>query len=98
MKRNLSIKFHPEGSSSEREMNFPKIFWISLDVAPAKTNQGGATGLIYGSLTANKSDLYVLATPNSKIPQDLANTNNCLTKLNHSKTTPCCNHHNKSTI
>ena len=66
MKRNLSIKFHPEGSSSEIVLNFPKIYWTSSDVAPAKTNQGGATGLIYGSLTANKSDLYVLATPNSK--------------------------------
>ncbi len=41
MKRNLSIKFHPEGSLSERVLNFPKIFWISSDVAPAKTNQGG---------------------------------------------------------
>ena len=86
MKRNLSIKFHPEGSSSEIVLNFPKIFGSS-DVAPAKTYQG-ATGLIYGSLTANKNDLYVLATPNSKIPQDLANTNNCLTNLNNSKTTP----------
>ena len=66
MKRNLSIKFHPEGSSSEIVMNFPKIYWIPSDVAPAKTYQGGATGLIYGSLTANKNDLYVLATPNSK--------------------------------
>ena len=75
-------------------LNFPKIIWTSSDVAPAKTNQGGATGLIYGSLTANKSELYVLSTPNSKIPQNSANTNNCLTKLNNSKTTPCCNHHN----
>ena len=66
MKRNLSIKFHPEGSSSEIVMNFPKIYWIPSDVAPAKTYHGGATGLIYGSLTANKNDLYVLATPNSK--------------------------------
>ena len=66
MKRNLSIKFHPEGSSSEIVMNFPKIYWIPSNVAPAKTYQGGATGLIYGSLTANKNDLYVLATPNSK--------------------------------
>ena len=79
-------------------MNFPKIFWTPSDVAPAKTNQGGATGLIYGSLTANKSELYVLSTPNSKIPQDQANTINCLTNLNNSKTPPCCNHHNKSTI
>ena len=75
-------------------MNFPKIYWIPSNVAPAKTYQGGATGLIYGSLTANKSDLYVLTTPNSKIPQDSAITNNCLTNLNHSKTIPCCNHHN----
>ena len=86
MKRNLSIKFHPEGSSSE-SVEFSQNFWTPSDVAPAKTYQGG-TGLIYGSLTANKNDLYVLATPNSKIPQDLANTNNCLTNLNNSKTTP----------
>ena len=26
----------------------------------------GGTGLIYGSLTANKNDLYLLSTPNSK--------------------------------
>lgn len=67
MKRNLSIKFHREGSSSEIVLNFPKIYWTSSDVAPAKTNQGGGgTDLIYGSLTANKNDLYVLSTPNSK--------------------------------
>ena len=59
-------QIYPEDSSSERVLNFPKIYWIPSDVAPAKTYQGGATGLIYGSLTANKNDLYVLATPNSK--------------------------------
>ena len=41
MKRNLSIKFHREGSLSERVLNFPKIYWTSSDVAPVKTNQGG---------------------------------------------------------
>ena len=87
MKRNLSIKFHPEGSSSEIVMNFPKIYWIPSDVAPAKTYQGGHWFDLRKS-NCQQERLVRVSNSEFKVPQDLANTNNCLTKLNHSKTTP----------
>ena len=50
---------------SQLELDWNKDYHVGFEWLPDIDDEGG-TRLIYGSLTANKSDFYVLATPNSK--------------------------------
>ena len=83
---------------SQLELDWNKEYHVGFEWLPDIDDQGGKSewGHWFNLRKSNCQQERLVPVINSefKVPQDLAFTNNCLTKLNHSKTTPCCNHHN----